>query len=217
VNAVATPRLGDCAILIEHFSRSLTVSDQKSPGSLQDEIDRTLLQHRRLFFSEEVSPESAAEAIRKLWYLELIGPGKPITLIIHSPGGSVDAGFAVWDQIKMISAPVTTVVTGLAASMGSILSLCAAKGRRFATPNARILIHQPSIHGGLRGQASDLEIHAREILKLRARIVQLYVEATGKDREFIAQAIERDTWLSADEAKEFGLIDKVISNFKDIQ
>ena len=193
------------------------MSESKSPGSLQDEIERTLLQNRRLFFSEEVSPESAAEAIRKLWYMELTQPGKPITLIIASPGGSVDAGFAVWDQIKMISSPVTTLVTGLAASMGSILSLCAPKGRRFATPNARLLIHQPSIHGGVRGQASDLEIHAREILKLRARIVSLYVEATGKDRDTIAAAIERDTWLSADEAKEFGLIDKVITSFKDIQ
>jgi ATP-dependent Clp protease, protease subunit len=192
------------------------VSESKSPGSLQDEIERTLLQNRRLFFSEEVSPETAAEAIRKIWYLELTNPGKPITLIIASPGGSVDAGFAVWDQLKMISSPVSTLVTGLAASMGSILSLCAPKGRRFATPNARILIHQPSIHGGVRGQASDLEIHAREILKLRARIVQLYVEATGKDRDTIAQAIERDTWLSAEEAKDFGLIDKVVTNYKDI-
>jgi len=192
------------------------VNEAKPAGSLQDEIERTLLQNRRLFYSEEVSPETAAEAIRKLWYLELTAPGKPITLVIQSPGGSVDAGFAVWDQIKMISSPVSTVVTGLAASMGSILSLCAAKGRRFATPNARILIHQPSIHGGVRGQASDLEIHAREILKLRERIVQLYVEATGKDREKIAAAIERDTWLTAEEAKEFGLIDKVISSYKDI-
>ena len=192
------------------------MSESKSPGSLQDEIERTLLQNRRLFFSEEVSPETAAEAIRKIWYLELTQPGKPITLIIASPGGSVDAGFAVWDQIKMISSPVSTLVTGLAASMGSILSLCAPKGRRFATPNARILIHQPSIHGGVRGQASDLEIHAREILKLRARIVSLYVEATGKDRDTIAAAIERDTWLSAEEAKEFGLIDKVVTSYKDI-
>jgi len=192
------------------------VSDTKSAGSLQDEIERMLLQNRRLFYSDEVSPESAAEAIRKLWYLEYSAPGKPITLVIQSPGGSVDAGFAVWDQIKMITSPVSTVVTGLAASMGSILSLCAAKGRRFATPNARILIHQPSIHGGVRGQASDLEIHAREILKLRERIIALYVEATGKDRDRIAAAIERDTWLSAEEAKEFGLIDKVISSYKDI-
>ncbi|MEY4582672.1 MAG: hypothetical protein RL701_7375 [Pseudomonadota bacterium] len=194
------------------------MSDTKPPaGSLNDEIERTLLQNRRLFFAEEVSPETAAEAIRKLWYLEFTAPGKPITLVIQSPGGSVDAGFAVWDQIKLITSPVTTVVTGLAASMGSILSLSAVKGRRFATANSRILIHQPSIHGGVRGQASDLEIHAREILKLRARIIALYQEATGKDRDTIAAAIERDTWLTAEEAKEFGLIDKVITSFKDIQ
>jgi ATP-dependent Clp protease, protease subunit len=193
------------------------VSDPKSPGSLDDEIERTLLLNRRVFFSEDVNQESATEVIRKLWYLELTAPGKPITLMINSPGGSVDAGFAIWDQIKMISSPVTTVVTGLAASMGSILSLCAGRGRRLCTPNARFLIHQPSIHGGLRGQASDLEIHAREILKTRARIVQLYVDATGKDRDTIAAAIERDTWLSAEEAKDFGLIDKIITNFKDIQ
>ena len=193
------------------------MSETKSQGSIDDEIERTLLLNRRVFFSDEVNQETATDAIRKLWYLELNGPGKPITMVINSPGGSVDAGFAVWDQVKMLSSPVSTLITGLAASMGSILSLCAGKGRRFATPNARILIHQPSIHGGLRGQASDLEIHAREILKTRARIVQLYVDATGKDRDTIAQAIERDTWLSADEAKDFGLLDKVVSNFKDLQ
>ncbi len=190
--------------------------NNKASGSLEDEIERTLLLNRRLFFSAEVDQESATDAIRKLWYLEFSAPGKPITLIINSPGGSVDAGFAVWDQIKMISSPVTTVVTGLAASMGSILSLCGGKGKRLATPNARILIHQPSIHGGVRGQASDLEIHAREILKMRARIIDLYVEASGKDRETIAAAIERDTWLSAEEAKDFGLIDRVITNYKEI-
>jgi ATP-dependent Clp protease protease subunit len=192
------------------------VTESKASGSLDDEIERTLLQNRRVFFADEVNQESSTEAIRKLWYLELTAPGKGITLIINSPGGSVDAGFAVWDQIRMISSPVTTVVTGLAASMGSILSLCAGKGRRLATPNARILIHQPSIHGGVRGQASDLEIHAREILKIRSRIIDLYVEASGKDRDSIAAAIERDTWLSAEEAKEFGLIDRIITNFKEI-
>ncbi|HET6332199.1 MAG TPA: ATP-dependent Clp protease proteolytic subunit [Polyangiales bacterium] len=192
------------------------MTESKASGSLDDEIERTLLQNRRVFFADEVNQESSTEAIRKLWYLELTAPGKGITLIINSPGGSVDAGFAVWDQMKMISSPVTTVVTGLAASMGSILSLCAGKGRRLATPNARILIHQPSIHGGVRGQASDLEIHAREILKIRSRIIDLYVEASGKDRDTIAAAIERDTWLSAEEAKEFGLIDRIITNFKEI-
>jgi ATP-dependent Clp protease, protease subunit len=192
------------------------VTENKASGSLDDEIERTLLQARRVFFADEVNQESSTEAIRKLWYLELTAPGKGITMIINSPGGSVDAGFAVWDQMKMITSPVTTLVTGLAASMGSILSLCGGKGRRLATPNARILIHQPSIHGGVRGQASDLEIHAREILKIRSRIIDMYVEASGKDRETIAAAIERDTWLSAEEAKEFGLVDRIVTNFKEL-
>jgi ATP-dependent Clp protease, protease subunit len=192
------------------------MTDNKSAGSLEDEIERTLLMNRRVFFSEDVNQESSTLAIRKLWYLDAIAPGKPITLVINSPGGSVDAGFAVWDQIKMLSSPVTTLVTGLAASMGSVLSLCAAKGRRFASPNARFLIHQPSIHGAVHGQASDLEIHAREILRTRSRIIDLYVEATGKDQATIALAIERDTWLSAKEAKEFGLLDRIVTSFQDL-
>jgi len=192
------------------------MTENKSAGSLEDEIERTLLLNRRVFFSEDVNQESSTLAIRKLWYLDAIAPGKPITLVINSPGGSVDAGFAVWDQIKMLSSPVTTLVTGLAASMGSVLSLCAAKGRRFASPNARFLIHQPSIHGAVHGQASDLEIHAREILRTRSRIIDLYVEATGKDQATIALAIERDTWLSAKEAKEFGLLDRIVTSFQDM-
>lgn len=187
-----------------------------SPGQLDDEIERTLLRDRRVFFSADVNHESATEAIRKLWYLELQEPGKPITLIINSPGGSVDAGFAVWDQIKMLTSPVSTLVTGLAASMGSILGQCAEPGRRFATEHCRILIHQPAIHGAVRGQASDLEIQAKEILKTRKKIVDLYAKKTGKDVEEIANAIERDTWLSATEALEFGLIDKVVSSFADM-
>jgi ATP-dependent Clp protease protease subunit len=192
------------------------MTENKSAGSLEDEIERTLLMNRRVFFSEDVNQESSTVAIRKLWYLDAIAPGKPITLVINSPGGSVDAGFAVWDQIKMLSSPISTLVTGLAASMGSVLSLCAAKGRRFATPNARFLIHQPSIHGAVHGQASDLEIHAREILRTRSRIIDLYVEATGKDQATIALAIERDTWLSAKEAKEFGLLDRIVTSFQDL-
>lgn len=185
--------------------------------TLDDDIDSTLLQHRRIFFSEGVTMESATDAIRKLWYLELKDPGKPIQFIINSPGGSVDQGFAIWDQVKMISSPVSTLVTGIAASMGSILSLCADKGRRFATPYCRIMIHQPAIHGNLHGQATDLEIHAREILKTRDKIIDLYTEATGKDRDIIAKAIDRDTWLSAEEAQEFGLIDKVITDFRALE
>ncbi|AEJ77750.1 ATP-dependent Clp protease proteolytic subunit [Chlamydia trachomatis] len=183
---------------------------------LQDVIDRKLLDSRRIFFSEPVTEKSAAEAIKKLWYLELTNPGQPIVFVINSPGGSVDAGFAVWDQIKMISSPLTTVVTGLAASMGSVLSLCAVPGRRFATPHARIMIHQPSIGGTITGQATDLDIHAREILKTKARIIDVYVEATGQSPEVIEKAIDRDMWMSANEAMEFGLLDGILFSFNDL-
>ncbi len=191
---------------------------QKKAGMsmLEDRIDEALLKSRRIFLSDAVDNDSAKEIIRKLWYLESIDPGKPILLIINSPGGSVDSGFAIWDQIKMITSPVTTLVTGLAASMGSILSLAAAPKRRFATQNARIMIHQPAINAVIRGQATDLEIHAKEILKTRKGLVELYVQATGKDTKTIDKAIDRDTWMSAQEALEFGLLDKVVTSYKDL-
>lgn len=183
---------------------------------LEDKIDETLLKTRRVFLSDAVDNDSAREIIRKLWYLESVDPGKPILFVINSPGGSVDSGFAIWDQIKMITSPVTTLVTGLAASMGSILSLCAAPKRRFATKNSRIMIHQPSIHAVVRGQATDLEIHAKEILKTRQALVDIYVKATGKDAKTIDRALDRDTWMSADEALEFGLLDKIVGSYKDL-
>ena len=183
---------------------------------LEDRIDEALLKSRRIFLCDAVSSDSAKDVIRKLWYLEATDPGKPILLIINSPGGSVDSGLAVWDQVKMITSPVTTLVTGLAASMGSILSLCAAPGRRFATPHARIMIHQPSINAVIRGQATDLEIHAKEILKTRKALVDVYVKATGKNADVIDKAIDRDTWMTSQEALSFGLLDKVVSSFKDL-
>ena len=190
---------------------------KKLPISLlTDKIDDVLLKSRRLFLSEDVNADSAASIMKKLWYLELLEPGKPILFIINSPGGSVDAGLALWDQVKMITSPVTTLVTGLAASMGSILSLCAASKRRFATPNARIMIHQPSIHGVIRGQATDLEIHAKEITKTRQGLVAIYAKSTGKSPDVIDKALDRDTWMSADEALEFGLLDKVVTSYKEI-
>ena len=189
------------------------MSEPTATGRLDDEIERMLLKHRRLFFNDEVNQESVNEAIRKLWYMELSEPGKPITVVINSPGGSVDAGFALWDQLKMVSSPISTLVTGFAASMGSVLSLCADRGRRFATPNARVMIHQPAVHGAVRGPASDLEIHAREILNTRERIIDIYVEATGKDRDTVAQAIERDRFFSASEAKAYGLLDEIVTSF----
>ncbi len=183
---------------------------------IDDKIDVALLKARRIFLSDAVDSDSAKEIIRKLWYLELMEPGKPILFVINSPGGSVDSGFAIWDQIKMITSPVTTLVTGLAASMGSILSLCAAPGRRFATPHCRIMIHQPSVNALIRGQATDLEIQAKEILKTRDALIALYVEKTGKDAKTIGKAIDRDTWMSAEEALQFGLLDKIVKSYKEI-
>ncbi|MCH9610072.1 MAG: ATP-dependent Clp protease proteolytic subunit 1 [Chlamydiales bacterium] len=185
--------------------------------SLRDKIDSTILESRRILFGDAVDQNSAKEAIRQLWYLEMKDPGKPITFVICSPGGSVDAGFAVWDQVKMITSPVYTLVTGLAASMGSVLSLCAAPGKRFATKHARIMIHQPSIGGPITGQATDLEIQAKEILKTKGQLVDLYCEHTGKERKEIERALDRDTWMTADEAKSFGLLDGIVDSFADIK
>ncbi|NGX45027.1 MAG: ATP-dependent Clp protease proteolytic subunit 1 [Chlamydiae bacterium] len=188
----------------------------KRPHAVEDKIEQALLDARRIFFSDQVDSKSANDVIRKLWYLELLDPGKPILLVINSPGGSVDSGFAIWDQVKMISSPVTTLITGLAASMGSVLSLCAAPGRRFATKHARIMIHQPRIMGVIQGQATDLEIQAREIIKTRQMLIEIYSKATGKDTATLERAIDRDTWMSSYEALAYGLIDKVIESYADI-
>jgi ATP-dependent Clp protease protease subunit len=185
--------------------------------TLDDKIDNILLESRRIFFFDAVDNNSAYEAIRKIWYLELTNPGKPIVFIINSPGGSVDSGFAVWDQAKMISSPIITLVSGLAASMGSVLSLCAAPGKRYATPYARIMIHQPSISGQIMGQATDLDIQAKEIIKTKNLLTDLYVEKTGKPREEISKALDRDTWMSAKEALDFGLLDKIITSPKELK
>ncbi len=192
-------------------------SEEKNPKWMNDRIDHAILDKRRVFLSDAVDAESAKDIIRKLWYLDHIAPGKPILFVINSPGGSVDSGFAIWDQIKMLSSPVITLVTGLAASMGSLLSLVAGKGKRLATANSRIMIHQPLIGGVIRGQATDLDIQAREMLKTRAIIVDVYAEATGKDRTVIEKAIDRDNWMTAKEAKDFGLLDQVVTSMKDVE
>jgi len=183
---------------------------------LDDVIDYEMLKARKILFSGVVSNESTDAILRRLWYMELKEPGKPFTFIINSPGGSIDAGFAIWDQIKLLSSPVSTLITGLAASMGSVLSLCAKKGRRFATPNARVMLHQPLIQGVIEGAASDLDIHAREILKTRERMVELYMEATGQKEKTIRKTLDRDTWMSALEAKEFGLVDTIVESMDDV-
>ena len=194
-----------------------SVSEGKLSKRIEDRIDLALLEKRRIFLSGGVDSDSAKDIIRKLWYLEHVAPGKPILFIINSPGGSVDSGMAIWDQIKMITSPVITLVTGLAASMGSLLSLSAKKGKRLATPYARIMIHQPLIGGVIRGQATDLDIQAKEMLKTRDILVDIYAEATGKDAKVINKAIDRDNWMTVQEAKKFGLLDHIVSSMDEVE
>lgn len=196
--------------------KNTTDVEDKKEQMVDHKIDNLLIEKRRIFLSSAVDDKSANEIIRKLWYLEESNPGKPILFIINSPGGSVHSGFAIWDQIKMLSSPVYTLVSGLAASMGSVLSLCAADGKRFATKYASFMIHQPLIAGVIQGQATDLEIQAKEIIKTRELLVSLYKEKTGKERAAIEKALDRDTWMNADEAKSFGLIDKIVTSYKDL-
>lgn len=190
--------------------------EEKKDHALESRFEELLIKKRRIFFSSAVDDKSAADVIKRLWLLEDSAPGKPILLVINSPGGSVDSGFAIWDQINMISSPVYTLVTGLAASMGSILSLAADKGKRFATEYARFMIHQPLINGVIQGQATDLEIQAKEIIKTRELLVDIYVQKTGRDAKAIEKALDRDSWMNAEEAIAFGLLDKVVSSYEDL-
>ena len=183
---------------------------------IDDKIDSLLLEKRRLFLCDAIDNDTAQDIIRKIWYLEAKDPGQPITLVINSPGGSIDAGFAIWDQLKMIKCPVATLVTGLAASMGSILSLSASPKLRFATPNSRFMVHQPRLSGVIQGQATDLEIQAREMLKTRRILIDLYVKSTGKNTAAIEKAIDRDMWMTAEEAKEFGMLDAIVNSYEEM-
>ena len=168
-----------------------------------------LLKSRTVVISQHVDAKLTAKVLSQLVLLEQEGPEEPITVFINSPGGEIFSGFAIFDMLNFIACPVTTIVTGFAASMGSILSLAADKGRRFSMPQAKIMIHQPLLMG-YQGRASECEIQAREILKTRDHLVNLYAEHTGKSLKEIKKALDRDNWFSAEEALEYGLNDKVI-------
>lgn len=197
---------------------TMSAKNEETPSlKLTDQIENKILESRRIFICDGIDHKIAEETIKKLWFLELHNPGKPILLIISSPGGSIDAGFAIWDQIKMMTSPVTTLVTGLAASMASILMLVAPADRRFATPYSRIMVHQPALGGLVQGQATDLEIQAKEMLKTKKMIIELYMGATGKSYEAIEKAIDRDTWMSAEEAIQFGLVTRIVHSYKDLE
>ncbi|HEU5081681.1 MAG TPA: ATP-dependent Clp protease proteolytic subunit [Opitutaceae bacterium] len=183
---------------------------QKHAAPVAALIQKRFLKERKVFLWGAVTDESAKDITERLLYLEAIGPGKEITFYINSPGGSVTAGMAVYDTMKLISSPITVVVTGMAASMGSILLSGAPKGRRLLYPHSRVLIHQPLISGRMVGPATDINIQAKEMEKLRLELNQILADASGQPIDRINRDTDRDFYLNAQEAIAYGLADKIV-------
>ena len=191
-----------------------TVIETTGRGERAFDIYSRLLKERIVFLTGEVNDEVASLICAQLLFLEAENPDKEISFYINSPGGVVTSGLAILDTMNYIKCPVSTVCMGQACSMGSLLLTCGEKGRRFALPNARVMIHQPS--GGFQGQATDMEIHVKEILAIKKRLNQIYVEQTGKSLKEIEEAMERDNFMTAEEALKFGLIDAVVQKKEEI-
>ena len=184
------------------------VVEQSSRGERAFDIYSRLLRERIIFLTGPVEDYSASLIVAQLLFLEAENPKKEISFYINSPGGVVTSGLSIYDTMQLIRCPVTTVCIGQAASMGSLLLTAGAKDMRFALPNARIMVHQPS--GGFQGQVTDILIHAKEVESLKKRLNEIYVKHTGRSYEDIHAALERDNFMTAEQAKEFGLIDKVM-------
>jgi len=183
--------------------------EQTSRGERSYDIFSRLLNDRIVFLGEEVNDTTASLVVAQLLYLEAQDPDKDIQFYINSPGGSVTAGLAIYDTMQYIKADVSTICIGLAASMGAFLLSSGAKGKRIARPNSEIMVHQPS--GGFQGQATDIQIHAENILRIKNNLNRILSENTGKSIDEVREACERDNFMTAQEALEFGLIDKVIT------
>ena len=184
------------------------VIEQSGRGERSYAIYSRLLKERVIFLVGEVNDQTANLVVAQLLFLESENPDKDISFYINSPGGSVSAGMAIFDTMQFIKPEVSTLCMGMAASMGSFLLMAGAKGKRFALPNSKIMIHQPS--GGASGQATDIELHARDIIKTREQLNKIYADRTGQPLEKIAADMERDRYMSADEAQVYGLVDQVI-------
>ena len=193
-----------------------TVIEQSGRGERAFDIYSRLLKERIIFLVGPVDDHTANLVVAQLLFLESENPDKDIYFYINGPGGSVTAGMSIYDTMKFIKPDVQTLCLGQAASMGAFLLSAGTKGKRFALPNSRVMIHQPLISGGLGGQASDIEIHARELLKLKEKLNQMLAEHTGKSLEQIERDTDRDNFMSAQEAADYGLIDKVITNRADV-
>jgi len=186
------------------------VIEQTARGERAFDIYSRLLKERIIFLTGPVFDQVASLLCAQLLFLESENPNKDIAFYINSPGGVVTSGLAIYDTMQYIRSPVSTVCIGQAASMGSLLLAAGARGKRYALPNSRIMVHQPS--GGAQGQATDIEIQAREILAIRARLNQIYSKHTGQDLETIERTLERDRFMSGEEAKAFGIVDQVVES-----
>jgi ATP-dependent Clp protease protease subunit len=195
---------------VEVYGNSLVpmVVEQTARGERAYDIYSRLLKERIIFLTGQVYDQVSSLICAQLLFLESENPNKDISFYINSPGGVVSAGLAIYDTMQYIRSPVSTVCIGMAASMGSLLLCAGAKGKRYALPNARVMVHQPS--GGAQGQATDIEIQAREILTLRKRLNEIYVHHTGQAFEAIERNLERDNYMSAEEARDFGIVDEVV-------
>ena len=197
---------------VEIYNQALVpmVVEQSARGERAFDIYSRLLKERIIFLTGAVYDQVAAVICAQLLFLESDNPSKDISFYINSPGGVVSAGLAIYDTMQYIRSPVSTLCIGQAASMGSLLLCAGAAGKRYATPNARVMVHQPS--GGAQGQATDIEIQAKEILTLRKRLNEIYVRHTGQELSAIEHKLERDSYMSAEEARDFGLVDIVVEN-----
>ena len=186
------------------------IVDKETNGERSYDIFSRLLKDRIIFLSEDVNSASASLVVAQLLFLESEDPDKEISLYINSPGGSITDGMAIVDTINYIKCPVSTICVGMAASMGAVLLASGAKGKRFATPNAEILIHQPLISGGLSGQTTEIKIHADHMVRTREKLNKLLSERTGQSLETIERDTERDNYMTAEEALKYGLIDGIL-------
>ena len=186
--------------------------DSKSPPPLGEMVQKKFLQERKIFLWGEVNDKSAKEITEKLLYLEWTDPGKGISFYLNTPGGSITAGMAVYDTMKLISSPISVIVTGMAASMGSILLCAAAPGKRMLFPYARILIHQPLIHGRFQGPAIDINIQAQEMERTREELNKILAGSSGQSIEKVTEDTDRDFYMNAVEAIEYGLADAIVES-----
>lgn len=187
------------------------VIEQTSRGERSYDIYSRLLKDRIVILGSAVTDEVANSLIAQILFLEVDNPEKDIHLYINSPGGSVSAGLAIYDMMQFVKCDVATYCLGMAASMGSLLLSAGTQGKRYAMPNSRIMIHQPHLGGGgIGGQVTDIEIHARELVKTKEKLTNIYVKHTGRDFDYLAKTMERDYYMSAEESKNFGLVDSVV-------